>query len=99
MRSHASREQEQEGWKRSWMEETWRVWEGREREGRGSGEKRRERETKGNCGRREGASEGEERRGGGVVVEVGVASPDARHILINTQTSSETGDPELRAIR
>lgn len=33
------------------------------------------------------------------MVEVGVASPDARHILINTQTSSETGDPELRAIR
>ena len=33
------------------------------------------------------------------MVEVGVASPDARHILINAQTSSETGDPELRAIR
>jgi len=25
--------------------------------------------------------------------------PDARHILINVQTSSETDDPELRAIR
>lgn len=74
---------------------------GREGEGRGSGEKRRERETKGNRGRREGASEGEERREEGwwLAVEVGVASPDARHILINTQTSSETGDPELRAIR
>lgn len=35
---------------------------GREGKGRGSGEKRRERETKGNRGRREGASEGEERR-------------------------------------
>lgn len=34
-----------------------------------------------------------------LAVEVGVASPDARHILINAQTSSETGDPELRAIR
>lgn len=52
-------------------------------------------------GRREGGWERRRKKEGGrwLAVEVGVASPDARHILINTQTSSETGDPELRAIR
>lgn len=58
VRSHASSEQEQEGWKRSWKK---RGESGRGGEGRGSGEKRRDREMKGNRGRREGGSEGEER--------------------------------------
>lgn len=41
----------------------------------------------------------EEWRGGGGIEERNSTRPDARHILINVQTSSETDDPELRAIR
>jgi hypothetical protein len=45
---------------------------------------------------REEGRGGEERRR---MEERNGTLPDARHILINVQTSSETDDPELRAIR